>query len=320
MIRLEKQEAVSSKQNAEGRERTQLSFFLLLSAFCLLPTSSVYAMAKRPPVTPAKPAIAVQLPQELPALRLNQLIAEALRKNPELYAFHERWKAAKARVWQALSWDDTKMGADFEGIPRGRIDADQNTDIEWMISQKIPFPGKRFLRGRVAAKEAKIAEADYQAKQRQIVSEVKKAYFEFTLRQNEFQNHHETKEILERLAQSAESRYATGQVAYSEVLKIHTELALIANEIARHHRQRETALARLNMLLGRDVTAPLRVASQASESKFSYSKEDLMKLALEHRPELRAMKYGVDAAQGDARNAWIDLLPDAEARIEPAAA
>ena len=332
MIRLEKQKAVSRKQNTKSRrQRAESSkktgskknflvpsfFFLLLSAYCILPTSSAYAMARRPPVEPPKPAVTVEASApEIPALKLGDLIEEALGRNPELYAFREKWKAAKARVWQAMSWDDTNIGADFEGIPHGRIGADRNTDIEWTVSQKIPFPGKRFLRGRVAAKEAKMAQADFFAKEKEIVSEVKKAYSEVALRENEFQNHHETKQVLERLAQSAESRYATGQVSYSEVLKIHTELSVITNDIAKHHQQRETALARLSLLLGRNATEPLRIVSEIPERNFSYTKEDLMKRALEHRPELRAMKYGVEAAKGDAVSAWFDLVPDGEFRIE----
>ena len=291
-----------------------LAMTLLAALLC---SSSVWAMARRPPVAHQKPAVLVQAPvPEIPALRLRDLIEEALKKNPELYAFQEKWKAAKARVWQAMSWDDTSIGADFEGIPRGRIDADRNQDIEWMISQKVPFPGKRFLRGRVAAKEAKIAEADFQAKEKEIISRVKKAYFEFALRGNEYQNHWETKQVLERLAQSAETRYATGSLSYSEVLKIHTELSLITNDIAKHHQQRETALARLNMLLGRPATEPLRIVSELAERNFSYTKEDLMKLALENRPELKAMQFGFEAAKRDATGAWLDLVPDGEVRIE----
>lgn len=296
-------------------------FFGFLFLFILvvgLAPANAWAMAKRPPVTiqsaPHREVATVS--SQEPAWKLFDLITEALKKNPEISVYKERWKAAKARVWQAVSWDDTMVGADFEGIPRGSLDAGRNSDIEWTISQKIPFPGKRFLRGRVASKEAKMREADYRAKEREIVSEVKKAYFEYALRENELQNHVETKQILEQLSKSAESRYATAKISYSEVLRVHTQLALIANDIAKHHQQRETALARLNALLGREATEPLRLVTQVPERTFPYTKEDLMKLALGHRAELRAMHYGVEAAKTDAKSAWLDLLPDGEVRIE----
>lgn len=274
-------------------------------------------MAKRPPVEVKPSQMEVKVPRsEEPALRLSDLIEEALKKNPELYAFQERWKAAKARVWRAMSWDDTMVGADFEGIPRGRIDADRNTDIEWMVSQKIPFPGKRFLAGRVAAKEARMAREDFRAKEREIISEVKKAYFEYFLREHEVLLHEETKRILERLSKSAESLYATGKTPYREVLRTHTELAQITNEVAKHYQQRDTALARLNALLGRDGRQPLQIQVVVPEGREAYSKEELMKLALENRPELWAMKFGRDAAKTEVKGAWLDLLPDAQVRIE----
>lgn len=275
-------------------------------------------MAKRPPIQAKPPAETKVLIAEtaIPTWTLSDLIQEALKENPGLYAFQERWKAAKARVWKEMSWDDTMIGADFEGIPRGRIDADHASDIEWMISQKIPFPGKRFLKGRVAAKEAKMAREDYQAKVREIIAEVKKAYFQYFLKEHEVLLHEETKRILARLSQSAESRYATGKLPYREVLLAQTELAMITNEVAKHYQERDTALARLNALIGRDARTPLVITTAVSERSFSYTREELMNLALEHRPELRAMRFGFDAAKTDAAAAWLDLLPDAQVRLE----
>jgi len=248
--------------------------------------------------------------------QLSDLIQEALGKNPELYAYKERWKAAKARVWKAWSWENTMIGADFEGIPRGRGDADRANNIEWMISQKIPFPGKRFLQARVASKEAKMVKEDYLAKEREIVSEIKKAYFEYFLREHEVRLHEETKRILERLSKSAESSYATGQVSYDELLGAHIELAMITNEVAKHYQQRDTALARLNLLLGQDATEPLQIATAVPTRDFSYTREDLMKLVLQNRPELRAVRYGFEAAKTDVKSAWWDLMPDGQVRLE----
>ena len=249
-------------------------------------------------------------------LSLSDLIEEAIRSNPELYAYEERWKAAKGRVWQAMSWDDTMVGADFEGIPRGRIDADRNSDIEWTISQKIPFPGKRFLQGRVAAKEAEIFEADYRAKKAKIVSQIKKAYFEYFLREHEALNHDETKRILERLSQSAESRYATGQIPYHEVIRAHTELAIKTNDVAKHYQMRSVALARLKFFLGTKLEKPLQIAVSVPQRNFAYTRENLIELALKNRPELRAVAYGLQAAKTDVKRAWLDLVPDAQVRIE----
>ena len=161
-----------------------------------------------------------------------------------------------------------------------------------------------------------MAQEDYRAKIREIISEVKKTYSEYYLRENEAQNHLETKLVLERLSQSAEARYATGQIPYHEVLRAHTELATITNEVAKHYQQRDTALARLNSLWGREDADPLEITVAIADRTFSYTKEDLMKRALENRPELRAMRYGVEAASTDSKRAWLDLLPDGQVRIE----
>lgn len=297
-------------------------FALAVTGVVLGPRSpSLWGMAERPPAAlvstlPVLEAVSSAHREEGPEYTLSDLIAEALEKNPELWSFRERWKAAKARVWQEMSWDNTMLGVDFEGIPAGRADADRAGNIEWMISQKIPFPGKRFLAGRVAAKEARMAFEDLHAKEREIVKQVKQAYFELFLREREAWNHEETREILERMSKSAEARYASGLVPFHEVLMVQSELAMITNDIAKHHQQRDTALARIRMLLGWGDSSPLRVMSVVPERTHALAKEQLVELALRERPELRGMRYGFEAARTDSKRAWLDLLPDGEFRIE----
>ena len=161
-----------------------------------------------------------------------------------------------------------------------------------------------------------MAEADYHAKEREIISEVKKTYFEYFLKEHEILLHEETKRILERLSKSAEARYEAGRLPYQEVLRIHTELATITNEVAKHYDFREVARARLNALIGREAYELLDIVINVPERDFPYGRQDLMKLALENRPELRAVRYGFEAAKTDAKSAWLDLLPDGQFRIE----
>lgn len=289
-------------------------YFLLASADS---SPMGWAMPKRPPILAESAQIAISPPPEevkIAALKLSDLIEQALRNNPELKVFEEQWKAAKARVWQEVSWEDTMAGVDFEGIPGGGFG--HASDLEWMISQKIPFPGKRFLRGRVAGKEANIRKEDYEAKKREIMSKVKKTYFEYFLRDHEAMLHEETIRILERLAKSAESRYATGQMGYAEVLKIYAELAEMANRVAKHYQERKVSLARLNVLLGRSIEEPLEIEMAVPQRNFPFSRERLLGLALKNRPELRAVGWGMEAAKTDAKSAWLDLVPDGQYRVE----
>ena len=114
-------------------------FFMFLFLFMMM-SHAAWAMARRPPLPAENTSISVTAAsaaqEREPVWTLSDLLKEALEKNPEIQVYKERWKAAKARVWQEISWEDTTVGADFEGIPRGRADADRASDIEWMISQK----------------------------------------------------------------------------------------------------------------------------------------------------------------------------------------
>ena len=68
---------------------------------------------------PPKPVVTVEAgAPEVPVLKLKDLIEEALGRNPELYAFREKWKALLNRVIT-----DTAPYAQIEKDPltEGRI-------------------------------------------------------------------------------------------------------------------------------------------------------------------------------------------------------
>jgi len=109
---------------------------------------------------------------------IGTVIDEVLKNNPELAAARSRRDAAFNRVPVARSLNDPMVGIDFEGIERGRLDIGKYMDVEYMISQEIPFPGKLSLRGRVAFQEAKMADSDYKAKERDIYARAKSAYYD----------------------------------------------------------------------------------------------------------------------------------------------
>src|ERR1043166_7672812 len=87
---------------------------------------------------------------------LDALVKEALDHNPEVAAAGKAWEAAKARIPQARALDDPMVGVDVERTDTTRFDT--FTDNEWMISQSVPWFGKRDAKGRVEAGMARSEE------------------------------------------------------------------------------------------------------------------------------------------------------------------
>src|SRR5262245_15229555 len=86
-------------------------------------------------------------------LTLEQAIQEVLGANQDVRAAGFRVEAAKARVPQAKGLDDPMVGVTFEDVPFGQ-GITSGEEINYRIEQKLPFPGKRHVRGKAAKFDA----------------------------------------------------------------------------------------------------------------------------------------------------------------------
>src|SRR5690242_6744286 len=98
---------------------------------------------------------------------LPSLVDEALRSNREVLAAQKRYEAAKQRPSQERSLPDpmvsvgyTAIGAPYPGAGLGR---DVTANVGVMVSQEMPAPGKRPLRGAIAEKDAAAEFDQYRA-------------------------------------------------------------------------------------------------------------------------------------------------------------
>jgi len=251
--------------------------------------------------------------QTRPPLKLEPLIQEALEKQPEIVAARRRWEAARFKIPQATTLPDPRFSIEQE--------ATNNFDrlaleVEYQMQQTFPFPGKLALRGKVADEETRRAEAEYRAKQIEIASRVKAAYYELFLAHKAIEVKRQEIEILQNFAKIAEALYAVGQVSQQDVLKAQTVLAGLFRDLAPLEQRRASAEASLNTLLARPPDAPLGLPEPPPSPVFPYTLEQLRTLALEKRPELQAAQAAI--AQGEAALALAQrqFYPDITVGLE----
>lgn len=109
-------------------------------------------------------------------LEMRWTIDEALRSNPELQSAKLRWDASRERILQARSLDDPTLGFTYFGEQVQTRVGEKQAGIS--ASQKIPFYGKRRLKGEIAEQEAKVTEEIYRTRERDIIARAKSAFYE----------------------------------------------------------------------------------------------------------------------------------------------
>ncbi len=248
-----------------------------------------------------------QIPQ--PSLVLPDLIREALARNPELVAARKQWDAASQRITQARSLDDPTLSVQLWNVPQ-TFNVTQTQNSIFGLSQNLPFPGKLALKGDVASRSAEMTEQVLRAKERELVARLKQAYYDLFLTHKAIQIHHEQVELLGQFVEITTAKFRTGKGAQTDVLKAQIELSLLFQQLPILEQRRETAEAMLNTLLDRDSTSPLPIPQEPSQIPLDKTLDDLHRLALHERPELKAAELAVQRNEQSRALAQRQYYPD----------
>ena len=288
---------------------------LLLAMFAIALLSS-YALGQQPPTSQGVAPIPAQSPMK-PGNRptpLRDLVAEAERANPEIAASYHTWQAATNVPKQASALPETEVKVQQFSVGSPRPFAGfSNSDFAYIglgASQEIPFPGKRGLRGKAATLEAESLREDSDAVRRRVIEQLKLVYFRLAYIQQTLGILEKSDQLLGQVQQVAESRYRVGQGNQQDVLKAQLQHTKILQEIAHHHQEDGQLEAQLKQLLNRSQTAPDVVAETLTPTFLLYSDTELLQLAQEKNPDLRAKQQMIQREETRVQLAQKDFRPD----------
>ncbi|HEX9199136.1 MAG TPA: TolC family protein [Acidobacteriaceae bacterium] len=243
-------------------------------------------------------------------LVLDDVVREALEKNPEAQSALHTVNALARRVPQAKSFPDPMVSVGWAGnlAPFSVMQGDSSSYRGVTVSEQIPYPGKLKLRGQIASKEAEAAQTDYEAVRRKIAAGVKAAYYDYFYYDKAIQTTKRNKELLEKLSKIAEARYRVGKAMQADVLRSQIEISLLIEKLTVLEQQRDTAQARLNVFMVRPPESPLPAAAEVEPATIRYSLDELYTLAENNDPTVLRNKkmvengqLGVDLAQREYR-------------------
>lgn len=248
-------------------------------------------------------------------ISLKLLIDETLSNNPEIRAAKARWEATKAAIPQAKSLENPVISVMFDRIPDSSVNPGTSMERVYSITQEFPYPGKLGLMGKMAEKEAQMIFEEYKGKERDVIRDIKTAYYDLFMIYKSIEVNLETKEILHHLSKIAEAKYATGLVSQWDVLKAQIELSQLANEIIILNQEKESVRARINRLLNVPVESPLGEPESINDQKNVPSIELMGELALQERPELKGMERFIEKEETGLNLAKKGYYPDFMVRL-----
>lgn len=243
------------------------------------------------------------------SLALPDLIPEALARNPELVVARKQWEAATNRIAQARSLDDPTLSVHLWNFPQ-TFNVTRADNSIFGLSQNLPFPGKLALKGEIASRSAEMTEQGLRAKERELVARLKQAYYDLFFAHKAIQIHHAQVELLRQFVEITNAKFRTGKGSQADVLKAQVELSVLHQQLPVLEQRRETAAALVNTLLDRNPLSPLGIPQEPSLLPIDTTIDDLHRLALDARPELKAAELAVWHSEQTRALAQRQYYPD----------
>jgi outer membrane protein TolC len=251
-------------------------------------------------------------PGEAKVLRLDDAVSTALAQNPAVQAARYAAEAERLKVPQARSLPEPSLGIGWMGniTPFSVQQGDPSSYRGVSAMQTIPYPGKLRLRGEIASQDAGAAQTGVETIQRQIATEVRAAFYDYWYYDRALETTQKNKDLLDELAQIAESRYRVGKGIQQDILKSQVEVSMLLQKLTVLEQQRATAQAQLNALLGNPPDTALPPAAPVEPAALTYTLDDLYKLAGRNDPELHRMQQMTRRNQLAVELARKDYRPD----------
>ncbi len=290
---------------------SRLGFILLVSLLAL--PAPAQESSTTPNAAPlAGPTAAVEQSPPSQVLTLDEVVNEALAKNPGVQSAAHSVDAQRHRVPQAKSLPDPDVSVGWMGnlTPFSVQQGDPSSYRGVGVMQSLPYPGKLKLRGQIASKDVDAAQWDYEAVRRRLVADVKAAYYEYSFYDKALLITRRDKDLLQKLSSISEARYRVGKGMQQDVLRSQVEISLLLQKITLLEQQRATAQARLNTYMARGAGSPLPPAASVEPAALNEKVDALYLLAAKNDTSLQREQQMIEKNKLATQLARKDYLPD----------
>ena len=162
-----------------------------------------------------------------------------------------------------------------------------------MMAMEFPFPDTLALKGQVITEDVLIAEKEFEIAFRDLVTEIKLAYYDYLYVITATRINKENQKLLQQMIAIAQTKFRVGQGKYSNAIMAQVELSKLANAIITLDQQRETIMARINTLLNSSADLRLGDPVPVEADGVTPALAELYELATENRQEIQKQKLAI---------------------------
>jgi cobalt-zinc-cadmium efflux system outer membrane protein len=271
-------------------------------------------------VVPSTTRLAAQNPTPSPPstlITLDQAIDRALLNSPTLKATRTQISQNKAQETTAnlhpnplLSWDAQFLPI-FQPESFSSDYLDQTAQFDLGIGYLFELGGKRKARLQAARDTTTVTTAQVGDAERTLKFNVAQQFINALLAKSNLDFALKDLSSFQDTVRINEERYKAGDISKNDYLKIRIQLLQNESAVAADRLAKAQALLALRQLIGyQSVPRDYDVAGDLEFRELKSSQADLETAALDQRPDLRAAKTGITAAQSQVKLAKANGVQD----------
>jgi outer membrane protein TolC len=243
---------------------------------------------------------------------LDELVAEALRNNPDVVGAERSAEAAQQKIRPAGTLPDPFLSLNYQND--GWSPSLGESDMTWLapvFSQPLPWPGKLRLAGKIAEDQAREIEHEVAGRARLAVeARVRRFYYDWSLSNRLLTLLEERVATWRQIEVVVRERYATGLAVQQDLLRAQAEVLKLDEERADEEARLRSRAAELNRAVGRPQDAALEGKGSLPEATETAPLEALQESARNRSPELAALNARLEADGDRVALAKKNFLPD----------
>ncbi len=249
------------------------------------------------------------LPELTADSSLSNYLAFALLNSPAVETSFYEWSASVENITVTRSLPDPQLT--FQAYIQDTI-----TSLMPGFAWNFPGPGKLKARGRVASAASEGKYFTFQSALLQVAFNLKRAYYQLGLLDEQIRIKRETLALLENQEQAVRAQSTTGSAALPDVLRVRSGRDRVRTELANLEDSRDSLLQNFKAALG---LAPEQ-SDPPTPAHFETSGEnvdanELYRFAFANNPQLAAMAAEVRAAEAGIAVAYKERVPDFSAAL-----
>jgi cobalt-zinc-cadmium efflux system outer membrane protein len=300
---------IQSAQREESAVRMLLPRRLGALVILLLAASSTICLAAQNPTQPSPPAPTL--------ITLDQAIDRALLNSPTIKATRTQIDQNKAQETTAYLRPNPLLSWDAQFLPIFQPEnftpdfINQNGQFDLGIGYLFELGGKRSARLRAARDATTVTTATVTDAERALKFNVAQQFINALLAKSNLDFALKDLSSFRDTVRINEERYKAGDISKNDYLKIRIQLLQNESAVAADRLAKAQALISLRQLIGyQSVPRDYDVAGDLEFRELKTSQADLETAALDHRPDLRAARTGITAAQSQVRLAKANGVQD----------